>query len=211
MKVFRFFFLGAFISFFLGCSIQFNQTNSNVNGTKTENVNVPNSSPGVNKSENTKVEEKKNENVDNSDCQSLKKKDLALDKKQTFAIDFKPFEKSCFATFYNPEFSNPNLDSQFFIFKDGKEVFTLPQPFGGSGGCWTDAVAFEDVNNDQLTDIIIVGKCGAKMGDYNENMVYLNTGKDFVTNANSNAEMMDFSKVSQIKDFVQKNPKLFTK
>jgi hypothetical protein len=70
-------------------------------------------------------------------------------------------------------------------------------------------VAFEDLNNDRLTDVAIVGKCGGKSGSFNENMVYLNNGNEFVTNAESNAEMMDFSKVSQIRDFVKKNPKMF--
>ncbi|NJM53911.1 MAG: hypothetical protein HC846_11300 [Blastocatellia bacterium] len=154
--------------------------------------------------------QKKPKTSDKSTCYNLVRDDLLLDKKQTFFIDFKPFEKSCFVTFHNPEFDNPPLESQFFIYQNGQEVFEFPEQFGmGNTTCWVDAVAFEDLNSDQLKDIIVIGKCGGKSSAYNENMVYLNTGKEFVTNADSNAEMMDFSKVSQIRDFVKKNPKMF--
>lgn len=213
MNTFKFFFLTAILFSITGCSIQSNQSNSNATNAKPENANVskvePNATkPAENKAEN--VEPKKTETVSNADCYNLKKDDLMLDKKQTFAIEFKPFEKSCFVTFHDPEFDNPPLGSQFFIYKDGKEIFEFPEPFGGGNTtCWADAVGFEDINNDQLKDVIIVGKCGAKAQAFNENMVYLNNGKEFVTNAEANAETMDFSKISQIRDFVKKNPKMF--
>lgn len=195
------------------CSVQVNQTNSNTSTPKTENSNTPQaqSSKEVNANmANTNQTPVNGKTVDKSSCHDLTRDDLMVDKKQTFPIDFKPFEGACFVTFHDPEFDNPPLGSQFFIYKDGKEIFNFPDQFGmGNTTCWVDAVAFEDLNGDQLKDISIIGKCGGKSGSYNENMVYLNTGKDFSTNAESNAELMDFSKVSQIRDFVKKNPKMF--
>lgn len=213
MTKFRFIILTIILAANFACSVQVNQPNTNSTPAKPENVNTAKTVPTETKTvENTKAtpETKTTGKVDNSDCYQLQHADLMLDKKQTFAIDFAPFEKSCFVTLHNPEFDNPPLGEQFYIYKSGKEVFEFPEPFGGGNTlCWADAVAFEDVNNDQLKDVIIVGKCGEKSGGFNENMVYLNNGKEFVTNAESNAEMLDFSKVSQIRDFVKKNPKMF--
>jgi hypothetical protein len=213
MKAFRFFILSAFFLTCGGCSVQFNSSNSKPTPPQSENVNVPKVEPTEKKPIENKAENnapKKTETANNATCYNLQRDDLFLDKKQTFAIDFPPFEKSCFVTFHNPEFDNPPLGSQFFIYQDGKEVFEFPEPFGGGNTlCWADAVAFEDLNGDQLKDVIIVGKCGEKSGGYHENMVYLNNGKEFTTNTESNAELLDFSKINQIKDFVKKNPKMF--
>lgn len=145
-------------------------------------------------------------------CSDLKRAELALDRKQTFAIDFPPFENSCFAVFHDPEFTAPALGAQYFIYRDGREVFEFPEQFnGGNVTCWVDAVAFEDVNADRLKDIIVAGKCGAKSGAYNENMVYINTGAHFKVNRNANLELMDFSKISQIKDYVREHPADFAR
>jgi hypothetical protein len=197
------------------CSVQINQSNTNNSIPKNENTNNAKSEPTkevATNVENGTALSQKSAKLDNSACYKLTRDDLMIDKKQTFALDFKPFEGSCFVTFHDPEFDNPPLGSQYFIYKDGKEIFNFPDNFnGGNAGCWIDAVSFEDLNNDQLKDIIIVGKCGAKMGDYNENMVYINNGKEFVTNVEANEEMMDFKKISQIQDFVKKNPTMFSK
>lgn len=197
------------------CSVQINQSNSNTSAPKSENVNSPKTEPTKEvpaNVENGTPLPPKSAKLDNSACYKLTREDLMVDKKQTFALDFKPFEGACFVTFHDPEFDNPPLGSQYFIYKDGQEIFNFPENFnGGNAGCWIDAVSFEDVNNDQLKDIIIVGKCGAKMGDYNENMVYINNSKEFVTNVKTNEEMMDFKKISQIQDFVKKNPTMFSK
>lgn len=148
----------------------------------------------------------------NNSCADLKRKGFTLDKKQTFAIDFAPFEKSCFATFHDPEFTSPALGAQYFIYKNNQEAFNFPEQFnGGNATCWVDAVSFEDVNKDQLRDIIVVGKCGAKSDDYNENMVYINTGKSFKINKEANMEMMDFSKISQIQNYVREHQENFAK
>jgi len=215
MTKFRFIILAVILFLFSACSVQFNRSNSNNTPLKNENVSAAKAEPTKEVSANANSENQnsqKDPTADNSSCYKLKRDDLILDKKQTFVVDFKPFEKSCFVTFHDPEFDNPALGSQFYIYKNGKEVFNFPEQFGGANtSCWVDGVAFEDLNNDRLTDIIVVGKCGAKMGEYNENMVYLNNGKGFVTNVNSNAETMDFSKTSQIKEFVTKNPELFSK
>lgn len=146
------------------------------------------------------------------DCGELKKAGFALDKKQTFPVDFPPFEKSCFAVFHDPDFTNPALGAQFFIYRDGAEIFAFPEQFnGGNATCWVDAVAFEDINKDALKDVLVAGKCGAKSGAYNENMAYINTGESFKVNKDANMEMMDFSKISQMKDFIEKNQESFAK
>lgn len=151
-------------------------------------------------------------NQNNAACYDLKRDDMALDKKQTFGIDFPPFGKSCFVVFHDPEFDNPPLNSQYFIYKDGKEAFAFPEPFNGSNiGCWIEAVSFEDMNGDGLNDIAIAAKCSAKSKPYPENMVYINTGRDFKTNTQANMEMMDFTKMSQIKQYVKEHQSLFAK
>ena len=144
-------------------------------------------------------------------CHEVKTGEKALLKSQTFAIDFEPFRNSCFVTSHDPEFKDPPLDSEFAIYKDGKKVFDFPQQFNGNSvGCWVGAVAFQDINGDDKTDIILVGNCAAKMGEFNENTVYLNNGKTFVTNADANYALNDFKTIREIVDFIRKNPSLFS-
>lgn len=153
----------------------------------------------------TKKEEKTAPKID---CTKIETGDKEIDKKQTFPMDFAPFEKSCFVTVHDPDFDDPPLGSEFAIYKDGKKVFDFPSQLSG-GTCWIEAVAFEDLNGDNLKDITIVGKCGAKMGDYNQNLVYANTGKAFTTSEDANLKLDDFSKIKEIQDFVKQNKKLF--
>ncbi len=211
----RIFFLLSFILSIFGCSNTETTSNSEPVNSQREKVtitNKPQETVKTNENKATNSNLTKTDNNENSDCSNLQKKDFSIDKKQTFAIDFKPFEKSCFATFHDPQFTNPPLGSQYFIYRNGKEIFSFPDQFnGGNATCWITAVEFADVNDDELKDVIVVGKCGAKSEAYNENMVYLNTGEDFVTNVEANVEMLDFTKVSQIKKYVRKNQPMFTK
>lgn len=208
MKICSYIALAIFFAFSAACSN---------NPEPPKNVSETNSGNSAVKTETT-PETTANENVaqnapkTDDSCQNLTRKGFTLDQKQTFAVDFAPFEKSCFATFHDPEFTNPNLGAQYFIYKDGKQTFVFPEQFnGGNATCWVDAVSFEDVNSDNLKDIIVVGKCGAQSDAYNENMVYINTGKDFKVNKDANMEMMDFTKISQIKDYVREHEKDFAK
>ena len=151
-------------------------------------------------------------NTTDSTCYNLNRKGMKLLKTQTFAIDFEPFKKSCFVTFYGEEFSNPPLGSQFYIYKNGKEIFNFPDQFnGGNVLCWVESVSFEDLNKDDLKDIIIVGKCGAKVDAYYENMVYINTGEDFTINKDANMDLMDFTKPNEIKKYVEEHESKFSK
>lgn len=144
-------------------------------------------------------------------CYQVKTGDKALLKSQTFAIDFEPFRGSCFVTSHDPQFKDPALESEFAIYKDGKKTFDFPNQFNGTTvGCWIDGVAFQDVNRDNRTDVIVVGKCGAKMGDYNENSVYLNDGKTLLVNPDPDYKLNDFKTIKEITDYVQKNPSLFS-
>ncbi|MEP7074223.1 MAG: hypothetical protein ABI878_00320 [Acidobacteriota bacterium] len=134
----------------------------------------------------------------------------AVQKSQTFAVDFEPFKGSCFVTSYNPEYGDSHMETAFEIYKQGKKLFSFPGRFNGSTfGCWVDAVAFQDLNRDGLEDVIVVGKCAAKQSDYYENMVYMNTGKAFVTREDGNNKLEDFTSVKEITNFVQDNQQIF--
>ena len=134
----------------------------------------------------------------------------AVQKSQTFVADFEPFKGSCFVTSYNPEYGDSHMETAFDIYKQGKKLFSFPGQFNGSTfGCWVDAVAFQDLNRDGLTDVIVVGKCAAKQSDYNENMVYMNTGKAFVTREDGNNKLGDLTSAKEITNFVQDNQQIF--
>ncbi|HKP67773.1 MAG TPA: hypothetical protein VJV05_00735 [Pyrinomonadaceae bacterium] len=159
----------------------------------------------------------------NAACYTVDTGKSALLKSQTFAIDFEPFKNSCFVTTHDPDFTDPPLNSEIAIYKDGK---ILPKAFqngppgepdideGSTGfptsGCWVVAVAFQDVNGDRFTDVILVGKCGAKMGDYNENLVYLNNGKVLFTRPNVNVNLTDFKSIGEVVKYTKDNPRLFS-
>ncbi len=146
------------------------------------------------------------------DCTSVDAGDNEILAKQTFPIDFAPFSNSCFVTAYNPEFDDPPMESEFAIYKDNKKVFDFPSRFNGvEFGCWVKGVAFEDLNSDNLKDIIVAGKCSAKTAPYNENMVYVNTGKAFTTDETANYKLADFDKIKDISSFVKNNPNIFFK
>jgi hypothetical protein len=145
-------------------------------------------------------------------CLAVDTGDNVVLKAQTFPIDFAPFEDSCFVTSHNPEFDDPPMESNIAIYRSGKKVFDFPSQFNGATfGCWVDAVAFQDLNTDGRTDIIVVGKCNAKSQAYNENMVYVNTGKAFTTDADANLKISEMAKVKDIADFVRKNQNIFFK
>ena len=150
--------------------------------------------------------------VSKRDCESTDTGDNALLKSQTFPVTFEPFKNSCFVTSYNPEYDDPPMESEIAIYRGNKRVFDFPGQFNGiNTGCWVEAVSFQDLNGDGLTDIIVVGKCSAKTAPYNENVFYVNTGKAFVTDETANYKLADFKKAGEIADFVKRNQKLFFK
>jgi len=57
--------------------------------------------------------------------------------------------------------------------------------------------------------VVVVGKCAAKQADYNENMVYINTGKAFTTREDSNNQLGDFKTIKEISKFVDENQQIF--
>ena len=136
--------------------------------------------------------------------------DQEVYKKQTFAIDFEPFRNSCFVTSYNPEYKDPPMESTFAIYRGGKKVFNFPSQFNGvKFGCWIDAVSFQDLNDDKRIDVLVVSKCQAKMGDYNENAVYVNDGKGFATREDANTQLGEFKSVKEVVDYVKENRSMF--
>jgi hypothetical protein len=143
-------------------------------------------------------------------CQTVNTGDNTIYKKQTFAIDLEPFKGSCFVTSHNPESDDPPMESEFAIYKNGKKVFDFPSQFNGvTFGCWVDAVSFQDLNDDKLSDVIVVGKCSGKSDTYNENTVYVNTGKGFTTREDANYQLNEKKTIKAIADFVKENRAMF--
>jgi hypothetical protein len=113
-------------------------------------------------------------------------------------------------TLHDPEFDDPALGSEFYIFKDGREAYKFPNAFNGvTSGCWAEGVAFQDLDEDGLTDVIIAGMCSAKTASYSENMVYVNKGNEFATSEDANYTLEKFKKIKDIADFVKRNKEQF--
>lgn len=181
------------------------QTPERSNSASSNNKPEETSSASIANNENTTVVP-----MTAAECQRVETGDNVVLKSQTFPFDFAPFQGSCFVTAHNPEYDEPPMESEFAIYKDGKKAFVFPGQFNGTTfGCWVDAVTFQDLNDDNLTDVIVVGKCSAKTAPYNENMVYVNTGKAFLTREDANYKLTEFKKAKDIADFVQKNQQLF--
>lgn len=194
------------------CVFSSNNEKQNTAGTKNANnqnasVEKANSGAGQNQAD-KKPENSKS--AENTDCLNIKVAGKKIDKKQTFAFDYEPFKNSCFVTVHDAEYDDPPLNSEFFIYKDGKQVYKFPNQFNGiTTGCWAEGVAFQDLNEDDLTDIIIAGMCSAKTAPYSENMVYVNKGKEFTTNEEANYTLEKFKKIKDITDFVKRNKEQF--
>lgn len=197
------------------CTLEFNKKTNGDSGEKTaanpetNNTELRNSGEkaGNSASEKNIFEEKEKFAAE---CANINTGEKKLLKSQTFPVDFPPFKNSCFITAHDPEYTDPPLDSEFSIYRDGEEIFFFPGQFNGvSVGCWVEAVSFQDLNNDNLKDIIVVGKCSAKSAPYNENMVYVNTGTTFITDEDANYKLADFQKVKDIADFVRRNKQIF--
>lgn len=199
----------------VGCACVFsskseNPTNSaDTKPANNQNASVEKTASGAGSNQTGKKEET-SKTSEKPDCLNVKIKGKELDKKQTFAFDYEPFKNACFVTAHDPEFDDPPLDSEFFIYRDGKEVYKFPNQFNGvATGCWAEAVAFEDLNEDGLTDVIIAGMCSAKSAPYSENMVYVNKGNEFSTNEDANYTLEKFKKIKDIADFVKRNKEQF--
>jgi hypothetical protein len=145
-----------------------------------------------------------------ADCASIDVGEKKVLKAQTFPVDFEPFRGGCFVTSHNPEYQGSPMESEYAIYVDGKKVFDFPDQFNQTAfGCWIDAVAFQDLDADGLTDVIVVGKCSGKSQTYNENMVYVNNGSEFTTDLDANYKLNDFTKAKDIANFAKNNRKLF--
>jgi hypothetical protein len=143
-------------------------------------------------------------------CEAIDTGDNILLKSQTFPFDEKPFEGSCFVTEHNAEFDDPPIGSEISIYKDGKRVYRFDSRYNpDSATCYVKAVAFEDLNDDGLMDVIVSGECGAKSGDLIGNEVFINTGNDFYTSTEANDKLEVFTKIKDVADFVRKNKKTF--
>ncbi len=187
-----------------------NESNQKANKSEAETANK--SENKENKSDKPLFpdEKKKETSAAKTDCANLKRDGMKLDKKQTFPVDFAPFENSCFATFHEHDFEDPPLGEKFYIYKDGKEIYEFPEQT--EAATYTiEGVAFEDLNGDNLTDVIVVGSIGLKFGTVYSSQVYANNSRGFDTNSDANIELDDFTKISEIKNFVKKNQKLFFK
>lgn len=146
-------------------------------------------------------------------CYASKVAGKVLVREQTFLFDHKPYEKSCFVTFADPNEMVDKKDvprgSTFHIFTNGEDVFEFPDPFGGQTACWVEALSFDDLNNDGQTDVIMAGRCLGAKDSYPTNAIFANVGKGFSTNEEANAELDELENIQQIRDFVKRNLKRF--
>ena len=111
------------------------------------------------------------------ECRAVRVAGKKILASQTFALDFEPFRGSCFVTTHDPEFTDPPIDSEYSIYKDGEKEYQFPEQFNGvTSGCWVEGVAFQDLNGDGLTDVIVAGMCSAKAAPYASNMVFRKHG-----------------------------------
>ncbi len=145
-------------------------------------------------------------------CYETETGDNVVLRSQTFAINFDPFMDSCFVTSHNPEFDDPPMESEIGIYRDGERIFDFPSQFNGATfGCWVDAAAFQDLNDDGRIDIIVIGKCSGKSSTYNENMIYVNNGKGFTTDPDANLKASDHETVAAVSRYVRANKAVFFK
>jgi hypothetical protein len=193
---------------FSACVFSSNNEKPNSAGTKPaneQNASAEKSGSGAGSNQTSKLNTAENA-AKTEDCLKIKAAGKKIDEKQTFAFDYEPFKNACFVTAHDPEYDDPPLNSEFFIYKDGKEVYKFN---GVTTGCWTEGVSFQDLNEDGLTDVIVAGMCSAKSAPYSENMVYVNKGKEFKTNENANYTLEKFKKIKDIADFVKQNKEQF--
>ena len=203
-----------FFSALVSSACVFSSNTEKTNSDATRTANNQNAAPEKSGSGGASNQPEKKEASEktsaNADCLNIKVAGKKLDEKQTFAFNYEPFKNACFVTAHDPQFDDPPLHSEFFIYKDGKEVYKFPMPFNGvKTGCWAEGVAFQDLNEDGLTDVIIAGMCSAKTAPYSENMIYVNKGKEFKTSEDANYTLENFKKIKDITDFVKRNKEQF--
>jgi len=174
-----------------------------------QNASTDKSTGGADSVNQAEKKEETTKSAAKTDCLSLQVKGK-IDEKQTFPFDHEPFKGACFVTVHDPAFDDPPLGSEFFIYRDGRQIYKFPNPFNGvTTGCWAEAVSFRDLNDDGLTDVIVAGMCSAKTAPYSENMVYVNRGTEFTTGEEANYTLEKFKKIKEITDFVKNNPEQF--
>ena len=144
------------------------------------------------------------------DCFAAKFPDLKLNRKQTFAFDYEPFRNACFATFYEPDYDEYPLGERYFIYRDSKQIFEFPNQSAAANN-HIEAVKFEDLNDDGLTDVIVVTSVGVKSGVLYSGFVYANNGESFTTDEQANFKLDDLKTTKEVSDFVRKNKRLFFK
>lgn len=98
--------------------------------------------------------------------------------------------------------------STFHLYKDGKQVFQFPDGFKFKDS-WIEAVSFDDLNGDGLTDVIIAGEWLGTNFSAPTNVVYVNTGSTFTTNKDANQKLDKLSSIAKIKKAVKRDLKSF--
>lgn len=148
---------------------------------------------------------------DKTECLKAKMDGKRLIASQTFLFDHEPFKGSCFVTFASKEDMLDEKDvprgSTFHLFKDGKKVYDFEDAFDGQSACWVEAVAFEDLDGDKKTDVVVAGSCLGAKDSYPSNAVYMNKGSEFQTIASANQKLEKFTKIKQIVDYIKSQQK----
>ena len=147
---------------------------------------------------------------DSAECFAVDTGEKDILESRTFAIDFEPFKGSCFVTAHDAGRTDPPIGSVIAIYRDGKRIYEFNSRYNpNAAGCWVEDVSFQDLTEDGLTDVIVMGMCGAKSGDIRGNEVFVNTGKGFKTDVAANDRLERFQTVEEVVDFVRQNQQLF--
>jgi hypothetical protein len=145
-------------------------------------------------------------------CASAEMSGMKINPKQTFPFDHEPFKNACFVTFskYDNPPPQPPSGEKFFIYRDSKPVFEFPDQ---SQAAMTriSAVAFQDLNGDGLTDIVVATNTEVKSGLAHDGQIYVNNGKTFTTDGSANAKLSNLKSIKEIIAFVKSHKPLFFK
>ena len=195
-------------SVFMGCSVSTQKENARTSQDsplpKTESADV--TSPKTRKLEVRERNSKLGSADKKAECLSADTGDKIPLKSQTFPIEFKPFRDSCFVTYHDADKNDPPIGSEIGIFKNGRKIYKFETRYHEDAAtCWVEAVSFQDLNADELQDIIVVGKCGAKSGVIQGNEVFINTGEGFYTSVTGNDKLENLKKIKDIAKFVKTN------
>lgn len=138
-------------------------------------------------------------------------------KEQSFEVSFKNFGKVEFASYAEYKHSPPRLN--LYLLQDGNVLYELPDYYGNKSWAFDDvvAVAFQDLNYDNLKDIIVMtnyitGMGPSGMKPFRVIDVYFQKQDGFKQYEDISEELNDpknYKQLNTIKDVVIATRKMF--